>query len=110
MTYDANFTFLRNIIPLDELKSTDLLLSWITREPFNVNGFGEILNVTFDKGSLVSKLIILMVRVPEFCEYLSSANNEDGEKVKKNNKEIIEIIKTINMIFFTTIEYLDFSI
>ena len=69
MMYDANLTFFRNIIPLDELKSTDLLLSCMISDPFNVNGLGEILNITFERGSFVSKLIILMVSVPEFCEY-----------------------------------------
>ncbi|MGZ5551850.1 MAG: hypothetical protein ACXWE7_13800 [Nitrososphaeraceae archaeon] len=52
-------------------------------DPFNVNGLGEILNIRFERGSFVSKLIILMVSAPEFCEYFSSANKEDDEKVKK---------------------------
>jgi hypothetical protein len=114
MMYDANFTLFSDIIPLDELKSTDLLLSCMTREPFNVNGLGKILNVTFDRGSLVSKLVILMVSVPVFCKFFSSANTEDGKKVKKNNKDIIEIIKTKDIlniiILFTSLEYFDFSI
>ena len=82
-------------------------------DPFNVNGLGEILNITFERGSFVSKLIILMVSAPEFCEYFSSANDEDDEKVKNNNKAIVEIIKTknsFNIISFISIEYLDFSI
>ena len=48
----------------------------------------------------------------EFCEYFASANKEDDEKVK-NNKAIVEIIKTknsFNIISFISIEYLDFSI
>ena len=73
MTYDANFTLSRNIIPLDELKSTDLLLSFMTRKSFNVNGFGDILNVVFERGSFVSKSIILMVSVPELCGYFSDS-------------------------------------
>ena len=91
MMYDVNLTFFRNIIPLDELKSTDLLLSCMMSDPFNVNGLGEILNITFERGSFVSKLIILMVSAPEFCEYFSSANKEDDEKVKKTIKPLLKL-------------------
>jgi hypothetical protein len=76
-------------------------------DPFNVKGLGEILNITFERGSFVSKLIILIVSVPEFCEYFSSANNEDVEKVKKNNKATVEVIKTknsFNIVYFISIK------
>ena len=50
---------------------------------FNVNGLGEILNITFERGLFVSKLIILIVSVPVFREYFSSVNNEDVKSKKK---------------------------
>ena len=82
----------------------------MTRESFNVNGLGEILKVAFERGSLVSKLIILIVSVPEFCEDFSSANNEDETNVKRNDKAIIEIIKaknSFNIVSFTSKRYRD---